>query len=298
MTPDARFTGKDLEFWSNVKYLSQRIGYYKKPTIKHPNRGFCVPEINQIKSVFTKDGLDYSKLVDATNTLTAYGQEIVSYFLYRKDVLNTEVEPNLLNVTQAKQLFETHRTRLTPSCPLPKNKQKGAKKDFAFLTCLVNMLVEEGIAGGICDYDPRELTAVTVSGFPMRTLSRRVDGAFPAVINPIAVWEIKEYYYTTSFGSRIADGVYETMLDGYEIEEIRSSLGIDVKHYLFIDAYSTWWKDGKSYLCRMVDILHMGLVDEIIVGKEVETRVPVIVQEWVDALATITAASVEDEIAI
>ena len=42
-----------------------------------------------------------------------------------------------------------------------------------------------------------------------------------AGLNPIAIWEIKEYYYTTTFGSRIADGVYETPLDGMELEELR-----------------------------------------------------------------------------
>lgn len=52
-------------------------------------------------------------------------------------------------------------------------------------------------------------------------MSRRFDGAFPSTINPILIWEIKEYYYTTTFGSRIADGVYETQLDGYEIKTIR-----------------------------------------------------------------------------
>lgn len=290
MTPNSKFTGENLEFWSNIKFLSQKIGYYKKPTPSHPLRGFCVPDVDQIKSTFLAQKLDYSKLIDPKDALTAYGQKIVDYFTYRKDILNTEVEPNLMDAKQAKRLFTKHKARLTPKCPLPLNKQSGTKKDFAFLTCLVNMLIEESIATNNCDYDPRELTAITKGNHPVRTLSRRVDGAFPRVINPIAVWEIKEYYYTTTFGSRIADGVYETMLDGYEVEEIKKNLSIDVKHYLFIDAYSTWWNDGKSYLCRMVDILNMGLVDEIIIGKEVETRVPVLVKSWLAELAKRKAA--------
>jgi len=48
-----------------------------------------------------------------------------------------------------------------------------------------------------------------------------VDGAFPSTVNPIAVWEIKEYYTQQTFGSRIADGVYESLLDGMELEELR-----------------------------------------------------------------------------
>ena len=118
---------------------------------------------------------------------------------------------------------------------------------------------------------------------PLRTLARRVDGAFPSAINPVAVWEIKEYYYTTTFGSRVADGVYETLLDGMELEELRHSERIDVKHYLILDDRFTWWDCGRSYLCRIVDMIHMGYVDEVLFGREVVERLPALVTEWVQA---------------
>ena len=93
-------------------------------------------------------------------------------------------------------------------------------------------LISQKGRGFECDYDPKELTAFTKDKFPVRTLSRRVDGAFPNVINPMAIWEIKEYYFTTTFGSRVADGVYESWLDGLELREIKENLGIHVEHYL------------------------------------------------------------------
>ena len=68
--------------------------------------------------------------------------------------------------------------------------------------------------------------------------SRRLDGAFPSTRNPEAVWEIKEYYYTTTFGSRIADGVYETRLDGYELNDAEEQTGRKTTHILFVDSYS------------------------------------------------------------
>ncbi|MFM7855341.1 MAG: hypothetical protein ACKO96_26300, partial [Flammeovirgaceae bacterium] len=114
----------------------------------------------------------------------------------------------------------------------------------------------------------------------MRTLSRRVDGAFPAVVNPVAIWEIKEYYYTTTFGSRVADGVYETLLDGMELEELESASSIKVDHVLFIDDFYTWWDCGRSYLCRIIDMLHMGYVDEVVFGREALTRVPELAKKW------------------
>ncbi len=125
------------------------------------------------------------------------------------------------------------------------------------------------------------LTTITVQDVPLRTLARRVDGAFPSAVNPVAVWEIKEYYYTTTFGSRVADGVYETLLDGMELEELREHEKIDVKHYLMVDAHYTWWDCGKSYLCRIIDMLHMGYVDEVLFGREVVAEMPRIVKEWV-----------------
>ncbi len=158
------------------------------------------------------------------------------------------------------------------------------KKDFAFFTGIVNMLIEANAEGNSCDFNPMELTAIANNDFPIRTLSRRVDGAFPTVINPIAIWEIKEYYYTKTFGSRVADGIYETMLDGYELKEAKENINNKIKHYLMVDDYFTWWMLGRSYLCRIVDLLHMGFIDEVLFGNEVIDRVPVLVREWVKKL--------------
>ena len=143
------------------------------------------------------------------------------YFSYRSKILNEHVEPRLMDSERAKKVFYELKDKLKPSCPLPMNKQKGEKKAEAYLTCIVNMLIEANSQGKPSNYDPRQLTTVTKAGSPLRTLARRVDGAFPDTVNPIAIWEIKEYYYTTTFGSRVADGVYETLLDGLELEEIK-----------------------------------------------------------------------------
>lgn len=67
-----------------------------------------------------------------------------------------------------------------------------------------------------------------------------------------------------------------------ELEELREHENIDVKHYLMVDAYLTWWIMGKAYLCRIFDMLHMGYVDEVIFGDEVVTEMPRIVAEWVE----------------
>jgi len=56
--------------------------------------------------------------------------------------------------------------------------------------------------------------------------------------------------------------------------------GRKVHHLLFLDDHFTWWHCGRSYLCRMIEILHMGFVDEVIFGRGVLTQLPDVAREW------------------
>ncbi|MEW6239765.1 MAG: hypothetical protein AB1564_03025 [Chloroflexota bacterium] len=276
MKPNNAFLSLPKNFWAGVRLVSQEIGYTDRSTgqIKIPLADEIQPKLERFK-------IDFSRLQIQQTPRGNFGQLLQDYFVYRADIINTYVESLLMNVTEAKKLFKKIYKELRPSCPIPMNKQKGEMKQPAFLTGLVNMLVEANANGLSCDYDPHQLTIVTKDGLPVRTLARRVDGAFPSSVNPIAIWEIKEYYYTTTFGSRVADGIYESLLDGLELEELREHEGVGIKHYLVVDAYDTWWRQGKSYLCRIVDMLHMGYLDEVLFGREVIERLPALVNEWV-----------------
>ena len=243
-----------------------------------------VPSREEIGAAFDGLGLDRSALDGLVSGKPLY-RLLGEYFQYRAHILNNEAAPHLMDAGQAKKVYHDLKRTLKPRCPLPMNKQKGSKKAPAYLSGIVNMLIESNCGGHPVDFDPRKLTTVTRGGAPLRTLSRRVDGAFPSPVNPVAIWEIKEYYYTTTFGSRVADGVYESLLDGMEIEELHRSENIQVLHYLFLDARYTWWECGKSYLCRVVDMLQMGFVDEILIGTEVLQRLPELVRSWVAALS-------------
>lgn len=276
MKPNDNFTRLPKTFWASVRLISQEVGYTEKGLDQ-----IKVPSITEIKSKLDKFGIDFDRLQVQKIGSQKLSALLHDYFDYRANILNSYVEPRLMDVRRAKKVFREHLVRLKPSCPIPMNKQKGAKKAPAYLTGLVNMLVEANSQGKPCDYDPHQLTLLTRDGLPLRTLARRVDGAFPSSVNPIVIWEIKEYYYTTTFGSRVADGIYETLLDGLELEELREHEGIKIQHYLIVDAHDTWWMQGKSYLCRIVDLLHMGLIDEVLFGYEVVERLPSLVREWV-----------------
>jgi hypothetical protein len=272
-----RFLRQPNGFWANVRSLSQKVGYTDSGNIR-------VPSLKEITDALESLQLSTIHVAKPDGTPTELGSLLGNYFLHRAQVLEHFVQPRLMNEARAREEFHHLREKLGPSCPLPMNKQKGKKKAHAYLTGIVNMLVEAGTQGYSCDYDPRQLTTITRDGVPVRTLARRVDGAFPSSVNPVAIWEIKEYYYTTTFGSRVADGVYETLLDGMELQELLEHEKIHVKHYLMVDDHYTWWECGRSYLCRLVDMLHMGYVDEVLFGYEVIERLPDLVKEWGELL--------------
>ena len=297
MIADERFLAQPRDFWASIRLISQEVGY----TVRG-ERTIRVPSSTEIVACLEALGLRADYLIEGER-LTEMGGLIAAYFQHRADVLNGFVQHHLMDRHEAEELYERVRADYPDSAaPVPMNKQKGDKRAPAFFTAIINTLVEAHAEGISVDYDPRGLTLVTRDYVPFRTLARRVDGAFPERVNPIAIWEIKEYYYTTTFGSRVADGVYETLLDGLELAELADAVAaveseaLPVMHYLFVDAHFTWWECGRSYLCRIIDMLHMGLVSEVIFGREVVDRIPAVVPDWVAAHRSRAAheAEVED----
>lgn len=277
MQADPAFTGEPGAFWANVRTISQALGYSVRGSGQ-----VSAHKLDAIIGAMERSGLQSHHLRGEGGEETPLGRKLEDYFTHRARVLNGLVEPRLMDVDRARDVYSELHARLAPRCPIPMNKQRGEKRAPAYFTGIVNMLIERHSHGCPVDYDPRKLTTVTRDAQPVRTLARRVDGAFPAPLNPVSIWEIKEYYYTTTFGSRIADGVYETLLDGMELMELATSEGIRVQHLLMVDGHYTWWQCGRSYLCRIIDMLHMGLVDEVLFGHEVVERLPRIVAGWVD----------------
>lgn len=274
MRADPRFRAQSKAFWANVRSISQIAGYTAKKTKQV--RVFSLEEMTQ---ALHSAGLGDAHLILGDEP-TPLATRLEAYFEYRAQVLNHFVEPLLMDAAEARTIFKSLKKSLKPKCPLPLNKQKKGKAGPNALTGIVNMLIEANTNGLPVDFAPRRLTTFTRDGAPLRTLARRVDGCFPSTVNPSAVWEIKEYYFTTTFGSRVADGVYETLLDGMELEDLREHEGLECEHLLIVDSHYTWWECGRSYLCRIIDMLHMGFVDEVIFGREVLDRLPQLAKAW------------------
>ncbi len=277
MKPSPEFAALNMEFWANVRLISQNAGYTKRGT-----HTVVAHDAEAMARAVERSGLDPSYLFHAVQGQPSLSSQLERYFAYRAEVLNAVVEPSLMSADTARAAYEGLRTKLGPSCPIPMNKQKEEKRAPSYFTGIINMLIEANCAGYPVAYDPRRLTVFTDGGRPLRTLARRVDGCFPATVDPIAVWETKEYYYTTTSGSRVAGAIYETILDGTELRELADGKGRHVRHYLMVDGHYTWWECGRWCLCRIVDMVHMGYVDEVLFGRQVVSDLPALVQEWVE----------------
>lgn len=281
MGPVERFKGKDTHFWAHVKFISEVAGYSARRGKDQPIQ-LKLYTANDIIHAFQGRGLS-TQVIASNGGLTAYGQELLDYLNTRKHLLETYAEPNLQNGDQAKAMYESIVAKYSNhSITIVSNRQARKIKHPLYLQNTVNILTE-AVLGDITAFQPDPSHLLTIADNNnrlQRVLCRRLDGACPSTHNPKAIWECKEYYGTTTFGSRVADGVYESMLVGHELAEMRDTLGIDVKHYLFIDDYFTWWNLGRSYLCRLVDAIHIGQLDEVIFGKEVLTAWPNIIASW------------------
>ena len=273
------FEDMDASFWAFVKFVSENLGYTER------GEGFVKRySIDTIRALCEEHGINASEEVIAGTA---------QYSKMRADLLNNFAQKMLMDAQAASEEFGNwemlHRIG-NYYCKLPLNKQKGEMKQIAFFTAIINIIAEKTIreiTGNSYslgfDDDPRSLAYILDDDNRIiGASSRRFDGAYPNIENPKLVWEIKEYYYATTFGSRVADGVYETQLDGFEFKELYERTGRKVYHVLFIDAYRTWWIQGKSYLCRLVDAMNSGVVDEVIVGREVLTRWPELLRSIIE----------------
>lgn len=296
MRADPRFVNEGPTFWAYVRTITEALGS-------------SVPGSGAI-TAFTPADM-HRAMVKLDRSLEALGAvarpsdlavQLADYFAYRADVLNRQIRNDLMVTAEAAELFDhvvnvSGAELLGPvvrngkqiatdyrvhgsTVRVPMNKQSGDMRQPSFLTGIVNLIVADSLAGRPCDYDPRALPVIDLNGMLYAAMSRRMDGSMPATVNPLAMWEIKEYYYTTTFGSKISDAVYITALDGYERAEVEAVTGVPIDHLIIVDAYDTWWIKGKSYLCRLVDLVNMGKVTHLLCGRETVRELPSLAEHW------------------
>ena len=78
MKPNPKFINHTTpEFWANVKFISQRLGYTDR------NTGFIkVYPLTKITDLYEKEGYSTNKIVFKNET-TEFGKLLLEYFEYR-----------------------------------------------------------------------------------------------------------------------------------------------------------------------------------------------------------------------
>jgi hypothetical protein len=76
----------------------------------------------------------------------------------------------------------------------------------------------------------------------------------------------------------MSDAIYECQLVGQELRAFEDLHSVHVLHYVILDGREQW-SHRRSDLRRAIDLLEMGLVDELVAGREVLAEWPRIVGE-------------------
>jgi hypothetical protein len=133
-------------------------------------------------------------------------------------------------------------------------------------------------AGLAFDVNPQR-RAVWLEHGVTHVSARNLDGVVPSLFNPKLIWEIKEYWGVTSGGSKMSDAVYECQLVGSELRNYELVSRGRVTHVVFLDGKDQWGT-RRSDLVRFVDLASQGLIDRLVIGKQVAT-------EWPEILAQV-----------
>jgi hypothetical protein len=265
------FQGRGRKFWSYVRLVSEQTGY-------QPHGDELVKEYDaeDLQETVKETGINAEPILGGfSEQTTNLGNDVLNYLNYRSkqvEVALDKIRPR----DQAMDEFEEFSKEFEMDTE-QLNKQ-GSSQPLIFANS-VNLVLEKE-TGVDFNPNPRMLPTVLDEDKDLQmTLPKWPDGAFPTARNPRAIWEVKEFYSSTSFGSRIADAIYEIMLFHEELSTLHNETGQEIELYLMTDGYEAW-QNGVSYICRIIDILNMGYIDATIFGEEVFTQWPDIVDNW------------------
>lgn len=271
MFANEKFHGRGREFWSYVRLVSEQAGY-------QPHGDELVKEydIDDLRETIEDTGINADPLLGGFSEPTAdLGSDVLDYLNYRSEQVEVALD-RIRTKDEAVAEFEEFSEGFQMETE-QLNKQ-GSSEPLVFANS-VNLVLEKE-TGVDFNPNPRMLPTVLDDEKNLQmTLPKWPDGAFPTARNPLAIWEVKEFYSSTTFGSRIADAIYEIMLFSEELDTLHNETGEEVELYLMTDGYEAW-QSGVSYICRIIDVVNMGYIDAAIFGEEVFTQWPDIVAEW------------------
>jgi hypothetical protein len=255
-------------FWHVVRMLADQISSRSKYS-EEISTSQIIPVLKSVKSS-AADGLigylgEHPENLDMLSRYWAKRREVSEALL---SLMRSEEEAKTDYATISDRALESYGVQI-----------EGYHRSSKVLVNTVDaVLYEECSKAKVGVNTSPQSRAAIISNEHIWVSPRRLDGAMPALLNPVALWEIKEYWGVTSGGSKMSDAIYELQLVGVELRTFEDDIGIHVNHYAIMDGKHQW-KSRKSDLRRAVDLLYSGLLDELIVGREVLTEWPRAVRE-------------------
>jgi len=198
---------------------------------------------------------------DVSKLLIAYLEFRSTLWDARGKMLRTEAEAVAFCVKALKESPKTTQTK-------NQDHHQSSKAMVLTTTRLAEAVCKE--YGFTIDPNP-QTRCVWLVEHKLHVTARNLDGAIPALLDPILIWEIKEYWGATSGGSKMSDAVYECALVGRELRDFEKRTGLHFDHAVLLDGKEQW-TSRKSDLLRFCDLYYQGLVDALIIGREIETQ--------------------------
>jgi hypothetical protein len=207
--------------------------------------------------------------IDASQSLPIRPEDATLFFDYLRlrEPDFTHATANLRTETEAVAFCESLGVAVTRV----KTKSADHHQSSAALVGAVNALTIRRcqVKGSTYTINP-DRRCVWLVNDHLHVTARNLDGAVPSLVSPSVVWEIKEYWGPTGGGSKMSDALYECNLVGREMREFEERSGAKIMHVVFLDGRDQW-ATRQSDLKRFIDLFHQGIIDHLLIGKEVET---------------------------
>lgn len=131
------FRREDKSFWFFIRFISEKLRYSRNGIV-------LTYTVEQIEKLCDKENIEVSP--DRINKAVLYCNK-------RADLLNNTIEKNLMDVDEAKQIFEEMRNSGKYKCKLIMNKQRKEIKKVNYFTAIITMIAEE-MLGGDEEFNP------------------------------------------------------------------------------------------------------------------------------------------------
>src|SRR3569833_1193730 len=246
-----RLLGLDHPVWELLQLFQ---------SVRTSRRAQWIQTLNVSSKVILQDGTEFTVTSEVASLLVQYLEQRALDYRAVSELLRTEEEA----------LAHCLREGVTPGTTRTRS-QDHHQSSKSLVAGVTAVALRCGQQYGIQVEPNPQSRCDWISGGLLHVTARNLDGAVPSLLNPLIVWEIKEYWGQTQGGSKMSDAVYECMLVGRELRHFEAISGARIVHAVFVDGKAQW-SARQADLRRFIDLFHQGLIDWLFVGREVEDQ--------------------------